>query len=126
MKIEYILLSVVAVALIAFALWNFVFSVYEVRYDTSSTTLYADGTSEFTLSCVPINALGFAAPFKSSYTTFSLQEGAELVEIVSSNNDSGQIKLRAKSTPGMVTLLVKSELSLLPTSFQINILPNIA
>jgi len=49
-----------------------------------------------------------------------------LIEIVENNTEKGKLIIESKNIPGKVVIRVKSKFSLLPTEFEIKIIPNIA
>jgi len=125
-KSEWYFVVFVVVSLLALLVHQYIFSIYEVEYTVSSHVLYLDANSRLTITSVPVNSLGFRAPFRNSFTKFSIVQGKELVEIVEANYESGLLVLRPKNEPGTVIVRAKSKYSLLPTEFEIKILRNLA
>ena len=120
-----ILIVILLLLLIAsLALYQYVFSIYEVTYSVRPEKLFADGQSTLTIKAIPINSFGWKAPFRSAYAKFEITEGKDLVNIFSQENDSGQLILQAKNKTGEVVVLVHSKYALLPSSIEITIYPN--
>jgi hypothetical protein len=127
MEKKEILFLIIIVALVAvFAAYNYIFSIYEINYKTSSHELYADNQSTVTIDVFPVNALGFRAPFRKSKVKFQIAEGKDLVDIIKLDESKGIIILRAKHLTGMVVVNFKSVYSLFPSSVEIHIVLNTA
>ncbi len=110
----------------AFAVYNYLVSIYEVIYRIEPKTLYADNKSETTITAVPLNGLGGKAWFRKVEATFTITEGKNLVIIIKNDKANGILILKAKDKPGIVSITAKSPLALLPSLIQINIEPNFA
>jgi molecular chaperone DnaK (HSP70) len=74
---------------------------------------------------VPLNSFGGKAPFRKSYAEFTFNEGKDLVEVIFQDNANGILKLRAKEKPGKVSVTIKAKYSLLPSTIEIIIEPNV-
>jgi hypothetical protein len=125
MKTELVLIIIVLIVVALLAGYHYVFHIYEIDYRLSSRTLYADYNSIVTIEAIAINSLGFRAPFRNPKVTFEISEGKELIEIVENDPETGILKVRAKGERGLVVIKVKSVYSIFPSSFEIEILPNI-
>ncbi len=125
-KVEIYFTAVVVFSLFALLTHQYIFSVYEVEYKISSRILYLYSDSKIEIEAVPVNSLGFRAPFRNSHTKFSVIEGKDLIEIVENNYEKGKLIIKAKNESGTVVIRVKSKFSLLPTEFEIKIIPNLA
>jgi len=125
-KSVIILIAVSLGLLLLLAIHHYIFSIYEVTFEQSSSKLFADDQSTFIINAIPVNALGMRAPFRKSNTKYEIREGIELVDVLINDYESGRLKLRARSKTGKVIIYAKSEYSLLPTSFEIIIEPNFA
>ncbi len=125
-KVEIYFTAIVLVSLLALFAHQYIFSIYEVEYKISSRVLYLNSDANIELTAVPVNSFGMRAPFRKCYTNFSIVQGKELIEIVELDADKGTLVIRAKSEPGIVVIRAKSKFSLLPTEFEIRILPNVA
>jgi hypothetical protein len=122
---EIYLIFVLIVFIAGFSAYHYIFSIYEVTYKVTPDKLYADNNSTLIIEAVPVNALGWKAPFRKSYSEFTISEGKDLVEIIFSNNNSGILKLRAKEKSGKVSVTIKTKYSLLPSTIEIVIEPNV-
>jgi hypothetical protein len=126
MRGSEIYLIIVLIFLIAgFSSYYYIFSIYEVTYIITPDKLYADNTSTLIIEVVPINSFGWRAPFRKPYAVFTFYEGKELVEVLFLDNPNGVLKLRAKEKSGKVSVTIKSKYSLLPSTIEITIGPNI-
>jgi len=125
-RVEIYFTAVTVFALLVLLVHQYIFSIYEVEYTISSRILYLNSDSKIVIEAIPVNSFGFRAPFRNSYTKFTVVEGKELIEIVENNNEKGKLIIESKNIPGKVVIRVKSKFSLLPTEFEIKIIPNIA
>jgi len=125
-KVELYFTALVVLSLFTLLAHQYIFSIYEVEYKLSSHILYINSDSKIEIEAVPVNSFGFRAPFRNSHTKFSILQGRDLIDIVEQNNDEGKLIIRAKGEAGIVVIRVKSKFSLLPTEFEIKILPNLA
>jgi len=120
-----IIISFIAILFIL-AAYNYIFSIYETDFRVSATHLVADGNSQLTIIAIPLNGLGFRAPFRKVPTVYMVDEGNNLIEIIQNDEMHGILKIRAKLASGKVVISAKSKYALLPSLFEILILPNIA
>jgi len=119
-----IVIGISAVIIASVLLWLYVINIYEVKINLSSNSLIADDNSTITVEVVPLNSFGKRALGRVSKADFFIEEGHELVEILSGERNSQTLKLRAKSQPGRVIILIKSEDSLLPAKIVIPVEKN--
>ncbi len=125
-KRELLIAGIVAVLILLFTLHYFVFNIYETSFTFSSRILYADYNSAIKIEAVPINSLGFRIPLKNSPTKFEIIEGNNLVEILLNDSSKGFLEIRAKGETGKLTIRAKPKYSLLPSLFEVEILPSLA
>ncbi|TSC95517.1 MAG: hypothetical protein Athens101426_681 [Parcubacteria group bacterium Athens1014_26] len=125
-KVEIYFTVIVLMSLFALLAHQYIFSIYEVEYKISSRVLYLNSDSKIVLEAIPVNSFGFRAPFRNSYTKFSIIQGKDLIEVEENNYEKGILIIKAKAEPGTVVIRVKSKFSLLPTEFEIKIVPNLA
>ncbi len=109
-----------------FSGYYYIFNIFETVIQVNPPNLFADNHSTTSIEVIPINALGWKAPFRNVSADFTIIEGQELIEIIFEKKKEGKIKLRAKNITGKVTINVKPEYSLLPSLIEINIYPNLA
>lgn len=122
-QIYFIILLLFAIsALLSF---QYLFSIYEVDIRVTPPELYADSKSECIIEAVPLNSLGMKAPFRNSSAVIAIREGKDLVEIIEINEQKGFVRIRAGHKPGTVVILIKPEKSLLPSSVEVKINPNL-
>lgn len=121
-----IILSLAVAAVVILLLHNYVFSIYETDFRLSNEVLYADNMSTIKIVAVPINGLGVRAPFRKVPTVFSIEEGEQLIDVVSKDENSGIMVIKARLSPGKVIIRAKAKYSLLPSVFEIPILANTA
>jgi hypothetical protein len=120
------LILILLIFILGFSAYHYIFSIYEITYKVIPDKLYADDTSSLIIEVVPVNSFGFKAPFRNPYAEFTFSEGRDLIEIIFQDNAQGILKLRAKGKSGKVSVTIKSKFSLLPSTIEIVIEPNIA
>lgn len=120
----YLILALI-LFIVGFSSYHYIFSIYEVTYKVTPDKLYADNTSSLIIEAVPINSLGWKAPFRKTFAEFTFNEGKDLVEVIFQDNTNGVLKIRAKEKSGKVSVTIKSKYSLLPSTIEIIIEPNI-
>jgi hypothetical protein len=124
-RVEIYLIFVIVLFIVGFAGYHYIFSIYEVTYKISPDKLYADNSSTIVIEVIPVNSFGWKAPLRKSHAEFKFNEGKDLVDIVWLDNDTGLLKLKAKDKSGKVSISIKSKYSLLPSTIEIVIEPNI-
>jgi len=125
-KFEIYFTALVLISLLALLAHQYIFSIYEVEYKISSRVLYLNSDSKIIIEAIPVNSFGFRTPFRNSYAKFSIVQGKDLIEIEENNYEKGILIIKAKAEIGTVVIRVKSKFSLLPTEFEIKIVPNLA
>ena len=108
----------------AFAVHNYLISIYEVIYEVTPEALFADGRSEIKITAIPLNGIGSKALFRTAEAEYTIIEGGHLVDIVKYDKTSGILILRAKNSTGSVKITAKSSYALLPSLINIKIYPN--
>ncbi len=121
-----LIIALLVLSIISFALYQYVFSIYEVTYRVTPEKLFADNQSTVLIEAIPINSFGWKAPFRNVYAKFDITEGGDLVNIASEKQAEGILKLQAKNKTGKVVVLIHSKYALLPSSIEITIYPNYA
>lgn len=116
-KLIYLIVTVIFVIGV-FIFWQYILNVYEVKFEISPQKLYADNESEVIIKAVPVNSLGLKIPFRTAEITYSIEYGKNLIEI-EEMLQNGILKLKAKNQKGIVTLIVESNYSLMPTKIEI-------
>src|SRR5574338_1054654 len=101
-----IITTIIIIFLIsAFVVHHYLLSIYEVVYKTTPDKLYADTKSDFIITAVPLNALGWKALFRNSEAVYTIVDGRELVEISGENKSEGVLKLKSKAKTGVVKII---------------------
>jgi hypothetical protein len=127
MRSSKIYLIIILLTFIAgFFFYQYVFSIYEVTYNIHPDRLYADNKSSLIIEAVPLNSFGWRAPLRNSPSEFTIIEGTELIEVVFVDRVKGIIKIKAKEQPGKVSITIKPEFSLFPSTIEIIIEANFA
>jgi hypothetical protein len=122
---EIYLILILIVFIVGFSSYHYIFSIYEITYKVTPDKLYADNNSTLIIEVVPINSFGWKAPFRKTFSEFTINEGKDLVEVIFQDNSNGILRIRAKEKPGKVSITIKSNYSLLPSTIEIIIEPNI-
>ncbi|MEJ2615400.1 MAG: hypothetical protein P8Z35_10600, partial [Ignavibacteriaceae bacterium] len=99
----------------------YIFNIYEVIYNVTPESLYADSKSIVAVSCIPVNAFGWKTPFRTAPADFKIKDGKDLADIISEDNRKGILILKAKIIPGKIILYAESKYALFPSSIEINI-----
>jgi uncharacterized protein (DUF58 family) len=122
-----IILIVILLFLIA-ALFVYInlFRIYEVEISVVPKELFADNQSTVTISVHPLNSIGKRIWFRTVSARFKIVEGSELVTTRKLDEEKGYMILQAKNNTGVVSILVTTKKSLLPSFIKININPNYA
>lgn len=118
--------SLAGALLLALVLFNYVFSIYETKFDVTRDVLYADGAATATITATPINAWGFKAPFRKGMTKYIIEEGADKVDVLINDEVNGVFSIRSKLIAGKVVIRATPAKSLFPTKFELEIYPNTA
>lgn len=108
-----------------FVVYNYLISIYEVIYQVTPETLFADGRSEIKITAVPLNGIGSKALFRVAEAEYTINEGHNLVDIVKYDKTTGILILRAKNSAGSVNITATSAYALLPSPIKIIIYPNV-
>ena len=123
-RIEIYTITIILFLVLIFLCYHYLINIYEVRVITEPEALYADNQSTVVVSVVPLNSFGWKALFRTVTAEFEIKEGVSLVETVKVDTKNGKLFLRGKNETGKVTVLVRSEYSLLPTIIEIPVYPN--
>jgi hypothetical protein len=110
--------------IIGFLFYQYLINIYEVTVLVEPEALYADNQSTVIVSVIPLNSFGWKALFRTVTAEFEIEEGNTLVETIKADTKNGKLFLRAKYETGKVTIKIKSEYSLLPTTVEIPVYPN--
>lgn len=117
-------LILIPLLLAAIFCWYMCIMIYEVKIETSADVLYYDNSS-LSIKVIPVNAMGKKAWFRQASTEFVIQSGNELIEIIKNDSENGVLIIKASSSSGVISILIKPEKSLFPTVLEIPINPNI-
>ncbi len=123
-QIYFIIISFIII--LGLLSYHYLINIYEVTYSIIPKNLFADYKSTVTIETIPLNSLGFRAPFRHSRTNFRIIQGRQLVDIIREDPLKGICVLRAKGQTGKVVVSVKSVNSLLPSELIIFIYPDYA
>ncbi|MFC2102916.1 hypothetical protein ACFLSS_00640 [Bacteroidota bacterium] len=117
-----ILLTILLVITAGVLLYNYVFSIYEVIVVSEPEIIFADPTNVVKIYLEPINAMGQKVPLRKVDCHFSIIEGNHLITIESVDEKNGEIQLRSLGIPGKIGLTIKSQYSLFPIYYEVQIL----
>jgi hypothetical protein len=99
--------------LVAFLLFQYVFSIYEIDYVISKQT--KNNLVEYSITAVPLNSFGKKAPFRQVSVAFSFQND-DNVRIVSNVNSSISFNI---STEKEIVVYARSSYSQNPSILRI-------
>ncbi len=122
-SIKTFILFFIALVLAGVILHYFIFSIYEVNIVVNPKEVFADPTSEIRVTVKPINAMGWAVPFRKVTAKFKILEGEDLITIKLVNEEDGFILLQSIGMEGKVGIYIDSEYSLFPSYIEVQILP---
>ncbi len=112
--------------ILALFAYNNLFRIYEVEISVEPTALFADNQSTVTIHAYPLNSIGKRIWFRTISARFKIKEGSDLVIVKKLDEANGYLILQAKNKTGVVSILVSTKKSLLPSLIKININPNYA
>jgi len=125
-KTEIIIILTLLTLLILLGGYHYLFHIYEIDYRLSAPNLYADYKSEVTIEVVPLNSLGFRAPFRDPKALFIIEEGKSLVQIIKQSENKSSLTLRSLGVSGTVIVRIKSAYAIFPSVIEIKILTSTA
>ena len=125
-KTELVIIISLLALIIILAGYHYLFHIYEIDYRVIPKNLYADYKSEVTIEVIPLNSLGFRAPFRDPKASIIIEEGNSLVQVAGYSDDKSSITLRALGETGIVTIRIKSEYAIFPSLIEIKIFPSAA
>lgn len=121
---EIYLVLFLLLAVISLFLYMYVFNIYEVDFSVAPGELFADGKSTVRIETIPVNSFGRRAPFRKVSAGFEIVGGKDLITVITKDENEGVLILKAKFTPGEVTVKIKTKKSLLPALVKIPVNPN--
>ena len=121
-KIVTIYLSVFVLVALLLG-YFFLYNIYGSEVRKNNDFLFADPQSEMIIEVIPVNGLGSKAWFRNSSAKFEIIEGKNLIEIISMDESKGILKIRSLGEPGKVGMKIKSQHSLFPEYYGIQIEP---
>ena len=114
-----VIILIVAGTAIVSMLWMYFINIYEVKYVASSELLYADNSSQLSIDVIPINSFGNRALFRSIVADFHIEEGKDLIDILSDKSNTNRFTIRSRKSEGEVVILIKCEKAYLPVKVEI-------
>mgnify|MGYP007072821547 CR=1 FL=1 len=118
MSIFLIFLISATILAVVFLLHSFIFSIYEVTYN--SVEKDPKTGDEVTITAIPINGTGFRAPLRDAPFKYEISEGSKLIIVLKDESQSGSLVLKFTGT-GDVKILVTPEHALKPTLFEFRV-----
>ncbi len=112
-------LVIFLIILSALFFYNYVYSIYEIKYEISNQIIFCNSTAE--IKAVGINAMGYEITIRTISAYYEIIEGQDLVEIIYKDVSKGELKIKALSKSGIVTIRATSPYSLLPAIIEIPI-----
>lgn len=117
--IYYLILFFIILSALFF--YNYVYSIYEIKYEISNQIIFCNSNSTTEIKAFGINALGYKITFRNVAAEYEFIEGQDLIEIISTDTSKGELKIKALSKVGIVTIRATSPYSLLPAIIEIPI-----
>jgi hypothetical protein len=116
-----VVVSIVLIFVFVSLAWMYLISIYELKYVPSSPSLVTGGNSELSIDVIPLNSFGKKALFRTAQADFFVEEGEDLIDILSASRNTARFKIRSRESEGEVVILIKSKKSLLPIKIVIPI-----
>jgi len=114
-----ITISIVASIFLVFLIWQFIFSIYEVKYEYNFMHNTLEKDTEYLIECVGVNFLGWAIKYRDFECKYKIEEGSDLIVILNSdNNNNFYFKTLDK---GILIMRIFSKYSLNPTKIKLSI-----
>lgn len=115
------IISILVFLTLVYALWYYVFNIYEVRYEINQIEKFDDDEKVneivneklYEVKNIPINLMGKKVPLRKLDFDFEIIEGASLVEILPRENKE-ELFFRSFNKSGEVIFIFKNKLSLFP------------
>lgn len=115
------IISILVLLTLVYALWYYVFNIYEVRYEINQIEKFDDDEKVnvivneklYEVKNIPINLMGKKVPLRKLDFDFEIIEGASLVEIQPRENKE-ELFFRSLKKSGKVIFIFKNKLSLFP------------
>lgn len=117
--IYYLILFFIILSALFF--YNYVYSIYEIKYEVSNQIIFCNSNSTTKIKVFGINAIGYKITFRTISAHYEIIEGQELVEIINQEFSTGEFEIKALNKPGKVTIRATSQYSLLPTIIEISV-----
>ncbi len=110
---------------VVFFLWQYVFQIYEVRFQLNSDVYFANEASEIKIVAVPLNSFGYKAPFRKVKTEYRIEKGKDLVKVLLIDNKNGILILQTTLLSGEVEVIATTNKTIFPNIIRIKINPNL-
>jgi hypothetical protein len=115
--IYYLILFFITLSALFF--YNYVYSIYEIKYEISNQIIFCNSNSTAKIKAFGVNALGYKIAFRTISAHYEIIEGQDLVEILNKDVSKGELKIKALNKPGIVIIRATSQYSLLPAIIEI-------
>ena len=121
-----ILIVILLFLIVALFAYENLLRIYEVEISVEPRELFADNQSTVTIRAYPLNSIGKRIWFRTVFAKFRIEGGGDLVTIKKLDEANGYLILQAKNKTGVVSVIVTTKKSLLPSLIKIKINPNYA
>ncbi|MBK7106112.1 MAG: hypothetical protein IPH62_12590 [Ignavibacteriae bacterium] len=119
MKNILIISAIVIFAIfLSLLIWNYFFSIYEIKFSTSFQNSTIKTNSENFIEFYGINSFGQKLSFRNLDITFEILEGKELVNEI--KKKSNKVFISTNEIEGKIVVKVNSRFSLNPIIISIN------
>lgn len=120
-KVTIFLLSLTFLTLMAIFLWFFFINIYEIKLTTSTSDVSPNDERIIEIKIIPLNSFGDKAWFRTVNGNFEIERGIELIEILSSLEDTDKIKFKSKNKAGQVVISASSSYGLFITQLSVEL-----
>jgi len=119
-KVTIILISLTFLAMTAIFVWFFFINIYEIKL-TSSAEHSLNDEKIIEIQIIPLNSFGRKAWFRTVNGNFEIEKGIELIEILTSLEDTDKIKFKSKNKAGQVVISAYSSYGLFITQLSVEL-----
>ncbi|MCK5085997.1 MAG: hypothetical protein KAQ90_00690 [Melioribacteraceae bacterium] len=120
-KVTIILISLTFLALTTIFLWFFFINIYEIKLTSSAAELSLNDLRIIEIQIIPLNSFGDKAWFRTVNGNFKIEKGIELIETLTSLEDTDKIKFKTKNKAGQVVISASSSYGLFITQLSVEL-----
>ncbi len=120
----FIFIIVIIFLFIVLIVYYYIFNIYETTVKIIPENLVTSADSKVTIELIPVNALGSRVPYRQASAEFMIRKGKDLINNIENDQGKGKLTLLLKGITGTITIIIKSNFSLLPNEIDIDVIPD--